>query len=320
MKERKGFTLLEMLIVIGIIAVLVGVMMMSFSGSSDSARAAQCLNNMRSLSNAVIAYGIATANYPPAGTYDYKATDKRGKRITLSPGNPSYDNNFQGWIGYGSGNSPVSPYYQGDDTAQYFAITNGTIWRYIRGGRDAYTCPAHVLAARKEGVTPAWSYVMNSYFGWRYGGKAATRTEDRIREFDQNLAFCYKGGRARESRSPSKTLLFAEMPFVVQKGVQDPKFATSASDAFDTVLQYGAKDEDNLDAEMSCAASGGSEAIGFNHRNGKHGDYMAHVAFADGHVEKIPLRGGESDIKKLTTILCVGRGYTLTPKGYEKAN
>ena len=51
----------------------------------------------------------------------------------------------------------------------------------------------------------------------------------------------------------------------------------------------------------------------------KNGDYMAHVAFADGHVEKIPLRGGLSAIQELTTILCVGHGYTLKSDGYEKA-
>ena len=309
MKTRKGFTLLEMLIVIGIIAVLVGVMMMSFSGSSDSARAAQCLNNMRSLSNAVIAYGMETKDYPPAGTYTYKAI-KKGRIVTPYR---------QGWIGYGDGNSPVGPYYAENDTAQHYAITNGAIWRYIRGGRSSYSCPNHVLAARKAAkVTPAWSYVMNSYFGWQYGGKPAAYSEQRIREFDQNLAFYYSGGK-ESARSPSKTLLFAEMPFVEQGGLQTAEFSTGSGSNFDTILQYDASGESGLDSELSCAANGSPESIGFNHRNGKHGDYMAHVAFADGHVEKLPLRGGASDVKKLTTILCVGHGYTLTAKSYEKA-
>lgn len=310
MKKREGFTLIEMLIVMGIIAVLVGVMMVSFSGSSDSARAAQCLNNMRSLANAVTAYGMETRDYPPAGTYQYRAITKKGELSTPWR---------QGWIGYNRGNSPASPYYSGDnDTAQHYAITNGAIWRYIRGGRNAYTCPSHILAARKEGkLTPAWSYVMNSYFGWKSTG-ISSHSEERIREFDQNLTFYYTGGK-ESSRSPSKTLLFAELPFVEQSGLQTAQFSTSASDAFDTVLQYDANGESGLNAKLSCAANGAAESIGFNHRNGKKGDYMAHVAFADGHVEKIPLRGGSSDIKKLTTILCVGHGYLLTGRSYEKA-
>ena len=49
MKDKKGFTLLELLIVIGIIAVLGGVMLAQFSGSTDSALAATCMNNMRTL-------------------------------------------------------------------------------------------------------------------------------------------------------------------------------------------------------------------------------------------------------------------------------
>lgn len=315
MKTRKGFTLLEMLIVIGIIAILVGVMMTSFSGSSDSARAAQCLNNMRSLSNAVIAFTAAYDPnvYPAAGTYKYLAFDSRkGGMVPLTEG---------GWIGLGRGDSEVGSYYADDDKAQYYAITNGVIWRYIRGGRSSYTCPTHVLAARKEKLTPAWSYVMNSYFGWKVDGKPAKNHDVRRRRSDMNLPFYYKASNVGTlSRSPSKTLLFAEMPFVEQPGLQTAQFSTGSGIAFDAVLQYDANEE-GLNPNLSSAANNGqSESIGFNHRNGKHGDYMAHVAFADGHVEKIPLRGGAADIKKLTTYLCAGRGYTLTAKGYEKAD
>ena len=40
MNHKKGFSLVELLIVIGIIAVLGGVMLTQFSGSTDSALAA----------------------------------------------------------------------------------------------------------------------------------------------------------------------------------------------------------------------------------------------------------------------------------------
>ena len=55
MKDRKAFTLVELLIVVGIIGILGGVMLATFSGSTESAMATKCLNNMRSLCNAVLA-------------------------------------------------------------------------------------------------------------------------------------------------------------------------------------------------------------------------------------------------------------------------
>ena len=71
MKEKKGFSLVELLIVIGIIAVLGGVMLTQFSGSTESALATNCLNNMRSLCNAVLAEASQENFYPAAGPYQY---------------------------------------------------------------------------------------------------------------------------------------------------------------------------------------------------------------------------------------------------------
>ena len=47
--KRKAFTLIELLVVIGIIAVLVVVLTGLFAGSTEQARAAKCLANMRNL-------------------------------------------------------------------------------------------------------------------------------------------------------------------------------------------------------------------------------------------------------------------------------
>ena len=58
---KKGFSLVELLVVIGIIGILAGVLMGVFSGGSDSARAARCLSNMKNLANACQTYGMKTA-------------------------------------------------------------------------------------------------------------------------------------------------------------------------------------------------------------------------------------------------------------------
>ena len=220
MKNRNGFTLIEMLIVIGVIALLAGVMLSQFSGSTDSALAASCMNNMRTLCNAVIADAARSTDYPSAGPFRYIEDVTLDKKW------------HQGWIGYlGDENScsPVSCYHDGDDEGknQYFAITNGTIWRMTGGRISAYVCPAHTKYCKsKKKPTPSWSYVMNSYFGWDYG--VAGDYDSGTRGYGGgNLKFMYSNAPEERYRSPEKVLLFAEMPFV-ENGVQSPDWNTSA--------------------------------------------------------------------------------------------
>ncbi|GEM_PF-841465 len=63
MRKRSGFTLMELLIVVAIIAILAAIAISVFSSSQEKARAAACLANRRSL------YAIATTAYM-TGEYD----------------------------------------------------------------------------------------------------------------------------------------------------------------------------------------------------------------------------------------------------------
>ena len=54
--SKSAFTLIELLVVIGIIGILAGVMLGFFSGTTDAARATECMNNMRALAQAVNSY------------------------------------------------------------------------------------------------------------------------------------------------------------------------------------------------------------------------------------------------------------------------
>src|SRR5574344_2310176 len=97
---QSGFTLVELLIVIAIIATLAGVLLSQYGGVTESARATKCKSNLRNLAQAVQAYGMATGYYPPAGSFPTigMGVDSSGSyQIT-------YDQ-MKGWIGWNCGNA-----------------------------------------------------------------------------------------------------------------------------------------------------------------------------------------------------------------------
>ena len=308
MKDKQGFTLLELLIVIGIIAVLGGIMLAQFSSSTDSALAATCMNNMRTLCNAVMADGSKEAYYPSAGPYQYLGGDGKNKYWR------------SGWIGYikdDSAKVDVSCYHDsGDDgEPQHHAITNGSIWRTIGGQQSAYVCPAHTkFCKQKKKPMPSWSYAMNSYFGWDC--VIAADVESGRRSFGSGyVPFRYSSGTRK--RPLEKVLLFAEIPYM-ENGVQHPEWSTAAGKENDAILQYPPASDEKKKANK--ASDGTGELIGFNHKTGK--NYSAHVAFADGHCVKLVLPDGatEDNIKELTTWLCTGVEYTFNGSKYEKVS
>lgn len=308
MKRKQAFSLVELLIVIGIIAILAGVMLTQFSSSTDSALSAACMNNMRTLCNAVLADASKQGYYPAAGAYQYYDEVTAEKKW------------FQGWIGRSDGNAKVSCYhdFNDDGEAQHYALTNGTIWKAIGGRQGAYICPAHMEYCKDNArPLPSWSYVMNSYFGWDLSTAADIATGGR-RSFGEYLNFKYSSSPKTRSRPPEKVLLLAEIPFVENDFQQNPDFSTSASEENDAILKYAT--EGDLEQRANKAADGDGETIGFNHRTGN--NYSAHVAFADGHCVKLmlPKDANGDNLRELTSWLCTGLEYTFNGRTYRKVS
>lgn len=94
--KRRGFTLVELLVVLGIIAVLVGFLLVATRRGSESARQVQCASNLRQLTAALTAYAQDNDGlFPGAGLRDFGASPEdwlywedpeyRGRPVTASP-------------------------------------------------------------------------------------------------------------------------------------------------------------------------------------------------------------------------------------------
>ena len=65
-RRRAGFTLIEMMIVIVVIAILIGVLLPNFRGTQDEASEQRARSEMRTLTTAIESYYIHNSNSLPA--------------------------------------------------------------------------------------------------------------------------------------------------------------------------------------------------------------------------------------------------------------
>lgn len=293
---KKAFTLIELMVVIGIIAVLAGVLLATFGGATESARAAHCLSNMKTLANACMS---AENGCPPAESSEHVIPYIEGG---MAKAKKQYYEKV-GWISWYSQDlypsfssqksscNTVGLYSENLDEYQY-ALKHGALFEVINGNTELYVCPSH----RKLKPNVHWSYFMNpnveksSYFtgeGVYFGKKIRISENNKTRNVGAD-----------------RVLLLGEIPFA--KGSPGSWFPSGSggSEETDAVLQY---DKEN---------------IGGNHKSGK--SWMAHVVFADGHVEKMKVsdsRGKplpDDSLRELTKWLCTGVDISFNGSRYEK--
>ena len=285
--SRGGFTLLELLIVIGIIGILASVSIAQFAGATSSAKATTCMTNMRNISVAInnVAMNNDDGIYPGAGSFKF---------LWFRDGSMRYPTRV-GWVGWSrpereetteACGSPI-PFSSGNKDLVRMALTNGAIWRAIGGSVKSYRCPVHANACyKRNGRYPGWSYAMNKDFGWDENNGGGP------------IESGYKEKRLGKIQNADRMLLLCEIQGVDNAVLGLHANVDGSGSEGDGVLQYE------------------KENIGFNHQiTGKR--WVAHVAYADGHVGRLMYPRGGMSLDELTKALCLGHELQFDGNGYQ---
>jgi len=93
--RRSGFTLIEVLIVIGVISVLTGILIPVLGRCREQARAVLCSSNVKQLAIGLLTYDAEKGGFPPAFDSTHKGPPPGGY-----PGDSKYDRLGWWWFSY----------------------------------------------------------------------------------------------------------------------------------------------------------------------------------------------------------------------------
>ena len=146
-KSKGGFTLVELLVVIGIIALLISILMPALSRARDQANRVKCMANMRTLMQALVMYTSENKLWMPPSNWGGNFPDAR----------PASDKGTAGWL---YDNPKWASWDMEGSEPAWSHLEGGQLWRFLKS-REVYKCPLHTNRETKGMTEHYTSYLMN---------------------------------------------------------------------------------------------------------------------------------------------------------------
>ena len=246
-KVRKSstFTMIELLVVIGIIGTLAAILMPALMSAKGKAREISCLSNLKQ---------IALANSLYESTYKRFVPFRNGTHPT---GGAAWDSG-QWWFGYRN------------DNTQKWDVSKGLLVNYLDNKGKTITCPQAKLLPI-DGATSMNGGVGG--YGYNANGVGSTAYLDGYRASDQTSCWDNGGMPSSQIASPSKTVMFAD--------AANLKWGTTSTleEKAELTIPYSLYDV--ATDKLKCKKPAGSQMYGTMHF--RHLDYTANVVWVDGH-------------------------------------
>lgn len=207
-RTSRGFTLVELLVVITIIGALVALLLPAIGAAREAARRAQCTNNQKQLATAIATFDGAKTHFPAYRASHPSLGENSGAMGITWVGSllPYFEQQQLYDVAYGASSVPN---YMANASVPYIAVLicpsdppetkeGGPLSYVINCGRDDAPAPRDVAQARNMSGPP----------DWRGNGISHVRLTDQLRKANRLLD--QEQTTARVNDGVSNTLLLSE--------------------------------------------------------------------------------------------------------------
>lgn len=231
-----AFTLIELLVVISIIALLIGILLPALGAARTSARAAQCLSNIRGVGQAIAFYANDSKQFYPGPTARVNGVSTIVTYFNWQGGDQTVTSYTQFGANTPGDERPLSPYIGSEG--------NGT------------SCPLDTGDSARTAKDAAWKIYGTSYsIGDRAvigSGNPYSNAKDTI---GTSRVWVPEGHRSSEVLVPTRKLLMADLIWMPNRTTSDS--INQWHGVSDSELNFNAAFADGHGATANRKTSGG---------------------------------------------------------------